>query len=211
MANLSKTFSETLREIFDLRGLNAKKISEITDISEVYVAALLNNDTKKLPALPYARGYILKIAEVANIDPKDLIELYKKEIPEYIGEKDKLPFNRFSRKLIDKKKLIFQIIIMAALIYLIFRIDDLVGVPKIEIINPAENYLIVSEPFINISGVAQNFFDKLTINGEEIPINKNGLFEKKLELHPGENNIEFKIKRFLGRELKVVRKVIYQP
>lgn len=211
MPNPQKSFSETIKEIFELRGFNAKKIAEITDIPESHVTALINNDFKKLPAYPYVRGYLTKIAEILNIDKEELLELYKKEIPESIGEKDKLPFNRFSKQLTSRKKIILGIILLFAAIYLGFRIDDLIGVPEIKITNPSENYSITNEPIVKLSGVAENFFDKLTINDEEIPINKGGLFEKDFNLQPGQNNIEFKIKRFLGKETKVEKQVIYQP
>lgn len=212
--NPQKNFSEAIKEIFDLTGLSAKKISEMTDIPESHIAALLNNNLKKLPAFPYVRGYILKISEIAGLKPEninDLIELYKKEIPQNIGESDKLPFNRFSKQLANKKKLTLQIILVFVLIYMIFRIDYLIGIPKITIINPKEDYLTIKKPEIKLSGIAKNFFDKLTINNEEIPVNKDGFFEKNLNLQPGENKIEFKIKRFLGKEITIEKKVIYHP
>lgn len=211
MSNSQKSFSETIKEIFELRGFNAKKMAEIADIPENHIFALLNNDFKKLPAYPYVRGYLMKIAEILNIDKEELLELYKKEIPADMSEKDKLPFNRFSKQLSGRKKLVFKIIFLLVAVYLIFRIDDLIGIPEIKIINPAENYSIINEPAIKLSGTAGNFFDKLTINNEEIPINKDGVFEKDFILQPGQNNIEFKIKRFLGKETKVEKQIIYQP
>ncbi|MBI5306061.1 helix-turn-helix domain-containing protein [Candidatus Wolfebacteria bacterium] len=212
--NLQKNFNEAIKEIFDLRGLNAKKIAELTDIPESHILALLDNDLKKLPAFPYVRGYILKIAEISNLNAKDfedLLELYKKEIPEDIGESDKLPFNRFARQLTNKRKIIFQIVLVLILVYLSLRIDYLIGVPELKISNPQENNLIVKKPTIKLSGTANNFFDKLIINNEEIPIDKNGFFEKDFNLQPGENTIEFKIKRFLGKEIKIEKKITYQP
>ena len=38
-----------------------------------------------------------------------------------------------------------------------------------------------------------------------------GKFLKDYNLQPGTNEIEIKAKRFLGKEIKVVREIIYQP
>ena len=51
----------------------------------------------------------------------------------------------------------------------------------------------------------------MTINGNEIFIEDGGKFSKDYNLQPGINEIEIKAKRFLGKEIKVVKEVIYQP
>jgi len=54
--------------------------------------------------------------------------------------------------------------------------------------------------------------DKLTLNGEEVPADPEGRFEKEVSLDPGPLNVfTFVARRSLGRERTVVRRVIYQP
>ena len=84
------------------------------------------------------------------------------------------------------------------------------GTPQIQISSPAADNLIVNSPSIKLSGEV-NSRDKLTVNGEEILVGENGHFEKDFSLQPGINTIEFRVKRFLGKETAVVRQVIYQP
>ena len=86
----------------------------------------------------------------------------------------------------------------------------MLGIPEIKINRPANSGEITNEQFIKINGTVSDFFDKLTINNEEIPVEKNGEFKKEYQLQSGVNKIEFKVKRFLGKEIKVEREIIYQ-
>ena len=63
-----KGLSELLNEAISLRGLDVKKLSELTDIPVHYLAALGDGDFAKLPAVPYVRGYLIKTAEALRVD-----------------------------------------------------------------------------------------------------------------------------------------------
>ena len=205
-----KNFHEFFSEIVENSGSSIEKMAELTGISQRYLKAFCEGDFKKLPSLPYVRGYLMKISNVLGINGQELWQAYKEELKEKIVVDDKLPINRFALKPRNFKRLVIGIIIIFAIIFLIWRLDDLLGIPKIEITNPV-NDLIVNEDIVNIKGVVNNYRDKLLINNEEIFISKNGIFEKEYHLAPGANAIEFRLKRFLGKEIKVVKQVIYQP
>ena len=53
--------------------------------------------------------------------------------------------------------------------------------------------------------------DTLTLNGEVIYPNEEGFFEKRVQLEPGLNTLEFKVKRYLGQESSLIKQVFYQP
>jgi len=209
-----------LREILDrvaeLRGLDLKKISELTDIPIHYLTALANGDFEKLPAAPYVRGYLTKIAEALRIDKDLLLKTYKQEVSfrslKASGAEDKLPSNRFTFKSSHRKRVLLAVGLTAVLViaFIIWRADDFLGKPRIEIISPAADNLIVNTPSIKLAGKV-NRNDKLTIYGEEILAAEDGTFEKEFFLQPGLNRIEFKVERFLGGETTMVRQVIYQP
>ena len=76
--------------------------------------------------------------------------------------------------------------------------------------NPPADGAIINNPIIKLSGKV-SAGDKLIINGEEILPEENGRFEKDFSLQPGINTFEFEVKRFLGKEIKIIRQVIYQP
>jgi len=211
-----KSLSEMLNQAMELRGLDEKKLSELTDIPIHYLAALSSGDFAKLPAAPYVRGYLVKIAEGLRIDTGLLLKTYKQEVSlrslRVSGPEDKMPSNRFAFKTSHRKKSLLIIGLLAVLVVglLIWRAGDFLGTPRIEIINPAADNLIINNSLIKLLGqVSPN--DKLAINGEEVLVDKNGRFAKDFSLQSGTNTIEFKVKRFLGKEIRVLRQVIYQP
>mgnify|MGYP000123683166 CR=1 FL=1 len=207
--NDNKSFQEALKDAISFKGMDIERLAEITGVPKNYLAAFVSGDFKKLPPPPYVRGYLMKVSAALGIDADYLWNIYKKEITLGIKRSDKLPINRFAPQRKNRKKTIMLIVLFFVIIYLVFRIDDIVGIPKIEIIRPAESGEITNEQSVKLSGNLNNFFDKLTINNEEVPVEKNGNFEKEYQLQPGANKIEFKVKRFLGKEIKVEREIIF--
>jgi hypothetical protein len=210
-----KNLSELINEALHLRNLNMEKLSEMTDIPIHYLIALSNADLKRLPATPYVRGYLAKIAQTLRTDVEPFLRAYKQELSLKIlkgsGPLDKLPSNRYAVKPFNKKIFIVGgIVLIAVAAFLIWGTGEFLGTPNIKITSPAADNIIINNSTIKLSGEASRQ-DKLTINNEEVLIEKSGRFEKDFSLQPGINTIEFKIKRFLGKEITVVRQVVYQP
>ncbi|MBI2515110.1 helix-turn-helix domain-containing protein [Candidatus Wolfebacteria bacterium] len=206
-----KTLREILTETIDLRGLTIERLAELTNIPERYLTALRDGDLKRLPPGPYVRGYLMKIAEILEIDGRILWDVYKKQHPlRTSGIEDRLPRNRFALKRFKKKAVVWAIIIGLIVIYLIWQGKDFFGTPSIEIVNPVSDNAVVNSASIRLTGEV-NPKDKLMVNNEEVLVEASGRFEKEFPLQPGVNTAEFKVKRFLGKETKVVRQIIYQP
>ncbi|MEK7568316.1 MAG: helix-turn-helix domain-containing protein [Patescibacteria group bacterium] len=209
--NQYKNLAEIFKEAMDLRGMTVEKLADLSDIPERYLKALESGDFKNLPPSPYARGYLMKIALILNVDGELLWQIYKKENePKVSGSLDRLPSNRFAFSPSKKKFIVLGIAAFFVIIYFGWRLADFFGTPDLKIFNPAENGVILNSDSIKLSGWA-NPADKLTINGEETLIKEDGSFEKEFVLEAGSNTIEFKIKRFLGKEKKEIKQVIYQP
>ena len=208
--NIPKNITEIFHEALEIRGLNIEKLAELTDIPKMYLTALYDADFKKLPATPYVRGYLMKIAEILKIDGEMLWQTFKNENITTSGANDKLPSNRFLIKPLKKRVFTFGFFAILVVIYLAWQGSNLLGSPKIEITNPAFPTIIVNEQNLTLSGETDKQ-NKLTINNEEIFINDDNKFEKEIFLQPGVNTIEFKIKKLLGKEVKVMRQIIYQP
>ncbi len=214
--NEFKSLKEIFNEALELRSLDVKKLSEMTDIPVHYLSAFSSGDPRKLPASPYVRGYLTKIADILKVDGNSLLEAYKQEIllwpAKSSGPEDKLPLNRFALKSKRKIAIIGASIagIMVILIFLAFQFSGFLGNPKIEIINPVENNIVVNNPIIKLAGIT-NPQDKLTINNEEVLAKSDGRFEKDFSLQSGPNAVEFKVKRFLGKEITVTKIITYQP
>ncbi len=210
--NQFKTLRELLSEAMEFRVLNVEKLVELTDIPKHYLSALITGDFKKLPAAPYIRGYLTKISEILQIEQDVLWLAYQKESSLYktSGPQDKLPSNRFAFKTPYKKTTItIVVVILVVVIYFAWQFGNFFGTPKIEIVSPAVDNFTINTPSIRLIGKI-NPRDKLTINQEEILAEESGRFEKEFSLQLGINTVEFKVKRFLGKETKVIRQVIYQ-
>ena len=206
-----KKLSELLREAAELRGLTFERLAQLSDVPERYLLAIRDGEFEKLPAAPYVRGYLIKLGEILNIDGEALWQVYKGEAPiKKSGPRDKLPANRFAIKSLNKKTVIAGIVLVIIAIYLVWRASIFLGAPSIEIINPAVNNYITKEPVLKLIGNI-NPGDKLIVNGEEVLVGASGRFEKEFQLQPGPNTFELIAKRFLGKETKLVRQVIYQP
>lgn len=214
-SNQFKTLGEIIIEALKLRNLNTGKLSELTDIPVNYLIALSDDDLTGLPSAPYVRGYLVKIADVLKIDANALLRVYKQEISlqslKTSGSSDKLPSNRYALNLLTKKTVIASgIVFILIIFYLIWQISSFLGTPKIEIMNPPVDGAIINNSIIRLSGEV-SAGDKFVINGEEVLPEENGRFEKDFSLQSGINTFEFKVKRFLGKEIKIIRQVIYQP
>jgi hypothetical protein len=207
-----KSLKDLLAERADAKGLNLEKLFQATEVPKHYLEAIFKGDWKKLPASPYARGYFKKLAPLLNLEPAEIWDLYENEtdLVRASGAGDRLPENRFA---IKRKSYAWAWPALAAVLiigYLSLNLDRLLGRPELSVDSPLSASLVTAIPAFTISGKAGSQ-DKLFINNEEVFVEKSGEFQKNYSLQPGLNTFEIMAKRFLGRETKVVKQIIYQP
>ncbi len=206
-----KDFKTILTEALELRNCTHEKLAQLTGISGHYLIAIENLEITKLPAAPYVRGYLKKIAAALHLNFEDLWKMYEKELTfKSSGAHDRLPTNRFAIQPINKKYWVFGAIGIILLVYLILNLRTFFGAPLLTIANPVEPTSASPVSVITLAGTI-NPKDKLTINGEETLGDDNGAFEKNYNLQPGLNTIEFKVQRLLGKENVIIRNVLYEP
>ncbi len=206
-----KTFKELLLERLEAKGLNAEKIFQATEIPKHYLEFITRGEWSKLPPAPYVRGYFKKIAPMIDWDATEMWSTYHNEVEllKTSGETDRLPGNRF---LIKRRNLTWVWPTLAAILVIVYgsmNINRLLGKPELAIMSPISASLVTSLPSFSISGKADPK-DKLFINNEEVFIEQSGEFQKEFGLQTGLNTFEIVAKRFLGRETKVVKQIIYQ-
>jgi len=200
-----------LDEALELRNVNHEKLAQLTGIPERYIWAIQSLEVEKLPSAPYVRGYIKKISEFLRLNHDEIWELYKKELShKESGAYDTLPTNRFAIKHLSRRTVFFAALGIILTLYLLLNARQLIGRPNLVITNPEAAATSVSNEKIIFSGKLEQK-DKLTINGEEIFISPDGNFSKEYSLQPGLNTIEFKASRLLGKEVSIVKEVMYQP
>ncbi len=196
-----------LRELMEAKRLDIGRLADLTDVPKRFVEALVKGNFKQLPAEPYVRGYLFKIAAVLDADPHLLWRQYRQmtDLPSS-GLEDRLPANRFAIKRMNTRRLILVLAIIILLVFLGFRLNNILGKPTLDVSLPE----ITSSDTIKVTGRV-NPGDRLTLNGEVVYSTEGGLFEKEVQLEPGLNTLEFRVKRYLGREAKITKEIFYQP
>lgn len=205
-----KNLSTIIIDAMRTRGFNMEKLAQLTGISDRFLSLLIDERFDKLPSSPYVHGYVTKIAEVLGLDGEKLWKEFLKDndVVKRSGGEDKLPGNRFVGKIINKKWLIISLIGVIVLGYVAYRIQSYFGEPYLSLDNLGENVVVNDKTFSVIGKM--NTKDQLEINGEHIFPDENGSFEKKVELQPGFNTLNFKIKKYLGNEYTIEKQIFFQ-
>jgi cytoskeletal protein RodZ len=208
---MDKQLKDILKEQMQVKGVSFERLREQTGIAERYLTGLLDNDAKKLPPVPYIRGYIIKIAAALNLDGNEIWESYKSELlQKSSGPNDRLPINRFALKKIGSGRIIAAALGIFVLVYLALSANRFLGQTNIEIVSPALQTTISTANTINLLGKV-NSNAKLLIDNEEVITDAEGNFQKLYSLEPGLNIIEFSTKKVLGQVIKITKQVIYEP
>ncbi len=211
MAQEEKNLSGFIVEVLKARGMTLEKLSQLSGVPEGALELLLEERFDKLPSAPYIHGYLMKVAEVLNIDGKELWRRYLKNNEELrrSGREDTLPPNRFITPHVDKKVVIIAICIIVIGGYFILRLPSLLGKPELNLRGLDKNQTIVTSPRFSIEGSIDSA-DKLAINGETIYPDKDGGFKKDVSLQPGFNTFTFEVKKLLGSSYTVTRQIFYE-
>lgn len=201
------SITSVLKELMDAKGLDAAKLSLLTDVPQRFITSLIRGDFNDLPSEPYIRGYLFKIAGVLDADPNFLWRSFRESTEiRSSGREDVLPMNRFSLKKVSSKKIWIALLAIILLGFLGLRLNSILGKPILEVTLPETT----ASQIISATGKV-NPGDTLTLNNEVVYPDESGAFEKEIQLEPGLNTLEFKVKRRLGQETTVVEQVFYQP
>lgn len=207
-----KLIKETLAEALEQKGINREKLGALTGIPDRFIDAMLEGEPDELPAAPYVRGYVKKIAGVLELDADELWRMHEREsAPKQSGAADILPQNRFAIAPTNKLIVGAAALVAAALLYAAFGAGRLIGAPQLSITNPADETSTAVAPSATIEGMLGNANDTLTINGEAVYVDEKGSFKKTFPLEKGLNNFDIAAKRFLGKTVAVTRQVVYAP
>ncbi|MBU2037381.1 helix-turn-helix domain-containing protein [Patescibacteria group bacterium] len=206
------SFGAKLKKIREEAGLTKEKVSQLLSLPVKYIDYLEREEIEKLPADVYTEGFLRKYAKLLEIDEKLLVSEYKKEarIASHLKNQahQPLPILR-SRKFIVTPKTVswsLGIIVIVFIIgYFFYQLNFLLSSPRLTILEPAQNDFVVAESIIIFKGQTEPG-TKLTINGQQGYIDKDGNFEQTIGLVTGLNIIKVEaINRFGKSNLEVKR------
>lgn len=96
---------------------------------------------------------------------------------------------------------------LIVLVYALYEGRALLRGPTIDV---SPRVMEVSEPFIDITGKAERIVS-LSLNGKEISVTEDGIFEEGYVLAPGYNRIILKAEDRYGKTAERVLEIIYKP
>lgn len=207
------SFGSLFEELRKNAGYSIEKLSEETKIPKRHIEALEFEKFESLPPDVYVRGFISKCCDSlgANEEKERLFRLYYQQGRfRVIGqhshrESAKRPIAIRPRQMWILTAGIF---ILSIFIYFLANFIPYVFSPEITLANPSEENFVVNFSDFIIEGQAKNTA-QLTLNGKEMYIGKNGVFDDVIELREGVNILKFEARNILGRTTEVVSRVVY--
>ena len=195
----------------EAKEIRMEELVKKSGIPEQYLDAIINDVRTRLPALPYIRVHLTRIAIFLGLPPERLLSQYRKEFSDkQSGGFDALPGNRFALPSGTRRYAIIGGVVLLILVVVMISRSGFFGIPHLTISMPPAG----SDPFITNSSTILlsgkvDAGDKLLINGQDVATGNDGVFSSPYPLTPELNVIEFTTKRFLGRELSITRQVYY--
>lgn len=210
--NDTRTLRDLILDQCDAKGIHLGEVAKKTGLPEQYLDAIINNVRTRLPAFPYVRIHLVRLAELLGLSPEVLLQKYRDEFSEKrSGAADALPGNRFALPSGRRRYLIGAGVAVIILIAYFMSTSGVFGRPHITISMPPAGVdpFITSSSTILLSGSVEAGSSVL-INGQAIASDESGQFTYEYHLLPEINIIEFTAKRFLGGQAALTRQVYYE-
>ena len=198
-----KTTGQILHQSRLALGISLDRLSEITKIDVKYITALEADDYKSLPSETFAKGFIRNLSQNLGKNPDDLVAIFRRDYrqstqvsksPVIRRNRTPLSVNFFSSR--------FALITIGALVfsvYLFFQFRFFLAPPKLQLIKPAMNSVLVSP--VDIEGTTSTDTG-VTINGDiQAKPDADGHFSTGVTFPVGENKIEIKATNRFGRSI----------
>ena len=206
------TLGEIIKRQRESKKIDLKKLSEVTGISVRNLKKLEEGDYESLPAEIYIESFISKCEKHLGFEDGQLLYLYKNERKQVDRIQDQNVSKISTKSFVLTPKIIWKILAVSValiiLVYFSIQLSYLLGAPKLVVINP-ESDIITESKEIVISGSTQPD-NKVTINNNDIFVDREGGFSETIPLQEGVNTIEVKSVNRFGKESSVIRRIMLQ-
>ncbi|MFH0852416.1 MAG: helix-turn-helix domain-containing protein [bacterium] len=207
------SLGERLKKTREDAGLTLKKFADASKIQIKYLERLEGGDYDKLPAFVYIQGFLHRYAEILNLPLDELIADCENETRMLAAEKQKvlrvLPTLPSPRIVITPKKITWAALALVFVLiagYLFYQFDFLIAPPKLAVSYPADD-LIIERTTVEVIGESDPTA-KLTINGQQVFIGKDGGFKQEINLSPGLNTLNIEASNRFGKSTLIIRRII---
>lgn len=209
----SESASEQLRCARQAKKIKLEDAAKKLNIHYKYLQALENGNYKELPSGVYGKNFLREYASYLDLDIDEILKMFAAETDSDAASGRRELFSKQvvkSRHFIAAPKIIKNaIIILIALIcfsYLGYRLGKVITPPVLSVYSPAEN-IITEKHNLQIAGSSENEAS-IIINGELVLSDKDGQFNKTINLKNGINTITITASKKYGRDNTIVRQVL---
>lgn len=208
------SFGEQLKKAREEAGLTKEKVSQLLSLPERYLDYLEEEEMEKLPANVYTKGFLRKYAKLLELDENELVSEYEREarIADHLKGRthQALPILRARRLVVTPKTISWSlgaIVIFFIVGYFFYQLHFLLSPPSLILLEPSQTDFIATDSLVVFKGQTEPGA-KLTINGQQSYIDKDGKFEQTIGLAQGLNIIKVEATSRFGKISEAVRRIM---
>ena len=183
------TVGEILKKQRENQGVKLTDVEKEIRVREKFLKAIENNNWDFFSSKVYVTGIIKAYAKLLDLDQEKITAFFRREYE----KKEQVEFKkRISSHYLkpETKKVILAALIFVFLLffgYFGFQLKLYLTPPKVTIVSPVKNN-VVAENKIKITGQTEKEA-VITIFGERVYQNKEGIFEYDFPLRKGKNEL----------------------
>ena len=209
-----RTIGDVLRDARQERNETLEDVERATHVGKKYIAALEQNDLKKLPESVYAKKFVKALAAHYGLDPNAAAESLLKEMSAGVGAlAQQRPVNFVEGRSPVASPILFKTVAITAgfigiLAYFLFSIQNILKPPSLTLYSPQDDQVFPTSRVV-LEGQTEREVD-LFVNGEPVSIEADGSFKDILNLPPGVSTLSLVAKKKHSREHQVFIKVVVE-
>ncbi len=192
-----KTVGQIIRRARVQRGLSLDQLSHLTKIDTRYIEALELDNYSILPSETFAKGFIRNLSQRLDLDPAELVAIFRRDYRLPDSGSTTKPHRRLVLPENTNQYLPFILGALVFLVYLFFQFRAIITPPKLTLVRPYPDAVLVSP--VEIEG--DTVVDATVFINEETKLrpDSTGHFLARVNLPIGETIIEVKTVNRFGR------------
>lgn len=207
-----KTVGKILKETREAKLYKLEDVERHTKIRKELLEALENDDYDKLPPLTFIQGFIKNYSKFLDLDDTKTLAIFRRDYeakkhPPLIMESLANPINKKGFRITPPRilALFVTLIILVFFGYLWFEYRQFTGSPNLEVTTPLDQQS-VEIPAIEIEGKTDPEV-KVSVNNQEIGVDKEGRFKEEIKLSSSVNKITITATGKFGKSTTIERTV----
>lgn len=207
-----RTVGEILKQARVDKYYSLDEVEKATKIRKELLIALEADDFSKLPPSTFVQGFIKNYAKFLNLNSEKLLAIYRREYADeahqpYVMDAFAHPPKENKLKITPGRVLglAVALIIIAFFAYLWYQYQGFVGLPKLTLTSPVDQYT-TSQPAVTVEGEADPEV-KVQINSQDIPTDRSGKFKEEVNLSSEVNKITITAISRFGQKVSLERTV----